>query len=309
VLDVNGISDSIEGLASASNQTTGVVQQGTANLTLDAASGDNSYYGTITGSGTLTKNGAATARLRGNNTLGAVNVNDGALFFTGSNTTGPVTVNGGTLGGGGSVSGAVALNSSAHLAPGDVNTGIFTAGALTLNAGSVLDMELGVPIFSDKISVGGQLTLNGGSIDISNFNGQLDYTTYTLINYGTLVGSVNNLTLANNVEGFAFKLVDTGSSINLQVTVPGVPGDFNNDGVVDSSDYLVWQKYRNRDVDLPNDDDLPGPIGLAEYNLWRENFGRFAGDGGGGGGQVPEPAVAMLIALAGLGLACRRPRS
>jgi hypothetical protein len=36
---------------------------------------------------------------------------------------------------------------------------------------------------------------------------------------------------------------------------------------------------------------------VGHYNLWQQNFGRYAGDGGGSGGQVPEPAAGVLAAL------------
>src|SRR4029079_1453700 len=86
-------------------------------------------------------------------------------LFNGSNTTGTVTANGGTLGGTGSVSGTAIVNSGAHLAPG-ASIGTFGMGALTLNAGSVLDIDLDAPGTSDLMTIGGTLTLNGGSLNL-----------------------------------------------------------------------------------------------------------------------------------------------
>lgn len=306
--EMNGVSDTIAGLASNVGHTSGVVQQGAVGLTLDTTGGSSTYSGTITGTGTFTKSGAGTQILAGSNSLGPVNVSGGMLLMHGSNTTGAVTVNSGTLGGTGSVSGTVIANSSAHIAPG-ASTGVFTAGALTLNAGSVLDMELGNPISSDRINVTGQLTLNGGSVNVTNFNGELDYTTYTLIEYGSLVGSVANLGTPLAPEGFAFELVDTGTRINLLVSAPGIDGDFNDDGLVDAADYVVWRKFDGTGIDLPNDGDLPGDIGPAEYGMWHENFGS-GGSAGGSPGNVPEPAAATLFVLGLIGcVASRRRRS
>jgi len=303
--EMNGISDTIAGLASNGGHTTGVVQQGAANLTLAATTGDNSFSGTITGSGTFTKDGAAIQRLNGNNTLGAVNVNAGSLLMFGNQTTGTVTVNGGTFGGEGAVSGNVVVNNTAHLAPG-ASPGTLFVGALTLNAGSVLDMELGLTFSSDFIEVPGQLSLNGGSVNLSNYNGLMDVGSYTLIDYGTLVGSVANLGTPTGPAGFSYELVDTGSLIQLVVAPPKIPGDFNDDGAVDAADYIIWKKLRDTEADLPNDDDLPGPIGSAHYALWQQNFGRSEGDGGQGGGEVPEPAAALLIILGMFGCAAKR---
>ena len=117
-LDMNSISDTVAGLASTAGQTTGLIKQGTANLTVSAASGSNTYDGTINGTGTFTKSGASTQILTGNNSLGPVAVSAGSLLFHGTNTTGAVTVNGGVLGGTGSVSGPVTANNTGHIAAG-----------------------------------------------------------------------------------------------------------------------------------------------------------------------------------------------
>jgi autotransporter-associated beta strand protein len=302
-LDMNGISDTIVGLASAADQTSGVVQQGSADLTLTGNSGDNSYYGAINGSGTFTKNGSATQSLQGNNTLGAVNLNDGSLILNGANTTGNITVNGGTLAGIGSVSGPVVVNNSGHLSPG-ASPGTFTAGELTLNAGSILDMELVSAGNGDLMVANGLLTLNGGTVNVLDETPVFGF--YPLIYYGSLAGSVANLT-AVGPEGFDYQFVDTGTSISLLVMPAGIPGDFNDDGTVDSGDYIIWKKFKDADVDLPNDNDLPGPIGLAEYGLWQQNFGRTSA-GGGGDGEVPEPTSAVLVMLAVIGFALPRSR-
>jgi autotransporter-associated beta strand protein len=285
------------------------VQQGAVGLTLATSGGTNSTYsGTITGTGTLTKSGAGTQILEGNNSLGPVNLNGGTLLLNGNNTTGTVTVNSGTLGGSGVASGSVIVNNTGHIAPGE-SPGFFTAGTLTLNPGSVLDMELGSTFNSDYINVTGQLTLNGGSINVTNYNGLLDYGTYKLIDYGTRIGSIENLVEPADLPDFVFDLVDTGSQINLLVSEPGIEGDFNNDGLVGAEDYVVWKKFEGVEADLPNDNDLGGAVGPAEYAMWQQNFNPD-GSGGGSPGNVPEPAAVMLVAVAMIGFAgCRRRRS
>jgi autotransporter-associated beta strand protein len=306
-LEMNGVSDTIAGLASNAGHTTGVVQQGAANLTVAASSGDNTYSGTITGSGTFTKDGAATQRLNGINTLGAVVINSGSLLFLKNNTTGNVTVNGGTLGGTGSVSGAVTVNSGAHLSPG-ASVESLGVGSLTLNAGSVLDIEIETIGVNDLINVAGLLTLNGGSINVSMAEGGEFFPgVYPIIDYETLNGSLASLGTPIGPEGFDYELVTTGSRLDLVVSVAGIPGDFNDDGAVDAMDYIIWKKLRDTEADLPNDGDLPGPIGSAHYALWQQNFGRSEGDGGGqGGSEVPEPAAAVLIVLGMVGFAAIR---
>jgi autotransporter-associated beta strand protein len=279
-LDMNGITDTVASLAGSG----GAITQGAAGLTLAATSGSTAFAGTITGTATLTKNGGSTQILSGNNSLGPVALSAGALLFNGSNTTGAVTVSGGTLGGTGSVSGAVTVNTTGHLAPG-ASIESLDVGALTLNAGSVLDAELGAPGTGDRVNVTGLLTLNGGTINLIN-SGGLDAGTYTLFQYGSLTGSVASLGIpTGGPSNFTYALLDTGSAINLSV---GIPGDFNHDASVDAADYVAWLK----------NDGTP-----AGYDLWRSNFGRAAGSGAGAGlgdlASVPEPTT-ILMAACGL---------
>jgi hypothetical protein len=172
-------------------------------------------------------------------------------------------------------------------------------GALTLNAGSILDFELGAPGVSDVLNVNGLLTLNGGSINLADAGG-LGAGTYTLVNYNSLSGSVANLGTPTGPAGFSYQLIDTGSMINLAVTVPGVAGDYNNDGSVDAGDYVVWRMNQGTTNPLPNDNNIGGTIGQAHYDLWRAHFGETVGSGSqiGSGAPVPEPALAVLLAFA-----------
>jgi autotransporter-associated beta strand protein len=286
-LDMNGITDTVASLAGSG----GAVTQGAAGLTLAATSGSTTFAGTITGTGTLTKNGGSTQILGGNNSLGPVALSAGSLLFNGINTTGAVTVNGGTLGGSGSISSAVTVNNTGHLAPG-ASIESLDVGALTLNAGSVLDAELGAPGIGDRINVTGLLTLNGGGINLTNLGG-LDAGTYTLLQYGSLNGSVANLGMpSGGPSNFTYALIDTGSQINLSV---GIPGDFNHDATVDAADYAVW---------LKSDGTSTG------YDLWRSNFGRQVGTGAGAGlgnsANIPEPATVLMAACGLLSFAALR---
>jgi hypothetical protein len=68
----------------------------------------------------------------------------------------------------------------------------------------------------------------------------------------------------------------------------GVDGDYNDDGVVDAADYVMWRKHNGTNTDLPNDPN-PVPIDNDQYNTWRSQFGE-SGPGAGGESAVPEPA-------------------
>jgi hypothetical protein len=84
-------------------------------------------------------------------------------------------------------------------------------------------------------------------------------------------------------------------------------GDYNRDGTVDASDYVVWRKTLNQTVTRGSgaDGDANGIIQLADLNIWRANFG--ATSGGGASTAVPEPSAAILATLAAL--ACTSVRT
>ena len=137
-------------------------------------------------------------------------INGGSLLFNGANTTGPITVNsGGTLGGTGSVSGIVTVASGGHLAPG-ASIESLDMGGLTLNAGSVLDFELGPGGAQDLLGISGLLTLNGGSLHLTDTGG-MGAGTYPLIFYGSRSGNVSALGTPTGPAGYNYSLFDTGS--------------------------------------------------------------------------------------------------
>jgi autotransporter-associated beta strand protein len=96
----------------------------------------------------------------------------------------------------------------------------------------------------------------------------------------------------------------TGTGL-LQVTtfVPPPPlyGDYNHDHVVDAADYTVWRDHLDSSATLPNDQ-TPGDVTLADYDVWNENFGNISGAASGPDGVssdvVPESDALVLMLLA-----------
>jgi fibronectin-binding autotransporter adhesin len=115
----------------------------------------------------LTKSGAGTLVLSGNNGYaGATAVQGGTLLINGSHTGGGlITVAAGaTLGGNGTM-GDVEISDGGILSPG-ASAGHLTVNHLTLNPSSILNIELGAPTLvqgpgSDFVTVGQILTLDG----------------------------------------------------------------------------------------------------------------------------------------------------
>ena len=90
-------------------------------------------------------------------------------------------------------------------------------------------------------------------------------------------------------------------------TPVGITGDYNNNGIVDAADYVLWRDKLNQSVTLPNDS-TPGTVTQADYVAWRTNFGKSAGSGSDVAAAVPEAATIQLLILAALGSALARVR-
>ena len=124
----------------------------------------------ISGDGTLTKNGEGVLTLTGTNTYtGATLINAGGLRVNGALASDTVTVaSGAFLGGAGTISGDVVVQSGGILAPGN-SPGLLTVGSLMLNAGSFTQMELNgtatAGVDYDQIRVTGEATL-GGTLEL-----------------------------------------------------------------------------------------------------------------------------------------------
>ncbi|HEX2476168.1 MAG TPA: PEP-CTERM sorting domain-containing protein [Lacipirellulaceae bacterium] len=80
----------------------------------------------------------------------------------------------------------------------------------------------------------------------------------------------------------------------------GTAGDYNNDGVVDAADYVVWRKLLGTNTQLQNEGVgvTPGMVTDEDYTVWRTNFGSITPPGAGSVAAVPEPGALMLAMLA-----------
>jgi hypothetical protein len=88
-------------------------------------------------------------------------------------------------------------------------------------------------------------------------------------------------------------------SVALRSSVQILAGDYNNNGIVDAADYVVWRKG------------LGTIYTQSDYNVWRANFGQTAGSSSGAtaSAAVPEPTTLVLLMFTTTGCCLRRRRT
>jgi len=78
-----------------------------------------------------------------------------------------------------------------------------------------------------------------------------------------------------------------------------IAGDYNNDGVVDAADFVVWRRSMGQTgFGMLADGNLDARIDEGDYDVWRANLGQTAGGGSISLQNVPEPSALLLALLA-----------
>ena len=95
----------------------------------------------------------------------------------------------------------------------------------------------------------------------------------------------------------------------IRPVTAGVDGDYNNNGVVDGADYVLWRKDVTPLINEVNGV-TPGNTTEEDYVAWRERFGNSMSGSGSvadlGNSPVPEPPTSWLVVLAAMALILRR---
>ena len=220
------------------------------------------------------------------------------------------------------VAGSVSVTAGGHVAPG-VATGALTVGGVAFNAGSAFDIEIGGTTFNpptqvdyDRLIVdnggAGTATL-GGTLNVSLINGFrtgcercVSHSSATTSSTGTFAAT--NLPSLGGGNSWQLNYLSDGVELKVVAGAVGVPGDFNNNGVVDAADYVLW---RNGGP-LQNEVSDPGVVNAQDYTDWRARFGNTSGSGSGLGSSsaVPEPTTLSICGLALLltGVSMRKGR-
>jgi hypothetical protein len=257
--------------------------------------------------------------------------NGGTLNFTGG------TLHVGTFNGD-------LTNEGGTLAPGSSIGNTLVLGEFTQEAG-VLEFELGGTAPGsehDLLSVTGNVVLMAGELHLLLLD---EFTpdpsdTFTVLNSNNLFGFFDNIETGDRLEtldGRGSFLVHYGAGSEfatneirltefMATVTESVAGDYNQDGIVNAADYIVWRNHEGTEFDLPNrDPEAMGNIDQADYQFWVENFGNTSGSGSSiphsafripNSSAVPEPSGIILAAIAlvsrlfgGTGLRLRYNRS
>jgi hypothetical protein len=114
---------------------------------------------------------------------------------------------------------------------------------------------------------------------------------------------------------FVDQSAGTGYFDDLQATmIPAqvaVPGDYNNNHVVDAADYVSWRANLGAPTESGiNNNGDGGGVTASDYAYWRAHFGNTSGLGAGSvSAAVPEPASFVLLLMAAGGGCIWRGRS
>jgi hypothetical protein len=112
--------------------------------------------------------------------------------------------------------------------------------------------------------------------------------------------------------GNHFTMSVSPRSMVVLLIAPRLPGDFNNDGVVDAADYTVWRDTQGQiGQDLAADFTGSGgaPDGIVDdldYQFWVAHFGATAGSGAGATSVIPEPSSLVVLGIGSLALPAPR---
>lgn len=223
---------------------------GNPTLAIGGNNGNGHFQGVIQNDFPVLKTGSGTQILSGANTYtGGTTVSGGTLLVnntTGSGTgTGAVLVNANaTLGGSGSITGAVASQSGSFLAPGSNGIGTLTTGPLTLAGTYRCELD---GSSADQIAVTGNLNLTGSALQISTISpsppGTYVIATYT----GTLIGTFGGALPA----GYA---LDYSTANQIRLIVP-----------TGSDPFAHWASANGITGGKNGDDDGDGVKNLVEF--------------------------------------------
>jgi fibronectin-binding autotransporter adhesin len=260
---------SLTGTNTGLNNFAGQIVDGTGGATSLNKSGPgqwvlsnvNTYSGgTTVSSGTLSLASAFSTNNIASSTL--INVAAGSVLNTGglANATLALAANQ-TLTGAGSVTGSLTAPALSTINPGTVTSGNAGSGALAISGGlslfsnSTVNFGLnGASGTANLVSVGGALALpaSGAPVNVnlyapntsSQFFPGSGTTTYDLFQYGSLTGSLSELSVANGVGAYSYSFgtvaIGGADYVQLSTTLVNIVATWSNTGAGNWSNPSNW---------------------------------------------------------------------
>ena len=199
------------------------------------------------------------------------------------------------------------VNNGGTLAPGHSPGTTEIMGDLTLNSG-VLEIEIGgnAPGQYDRLEVhgttqlGGMLRVRLVDLGTGTFVPQLGDVFGFLAAFGGAGDMFDSFDLPGLSPGLQWAIQPGNVTVFLTVvSAAPLPGDYNNNGVIDAADYTVWRDHLGSNFALANETASFGVVDLEDYNVWKSNFGAMAGNGADSIGDqaVPEPTCLVLLSM------------
>jgi fibronectin-binding autotransporter adhesin len=279
--------------------------------------GENTLAANIGNNGTgvlsVIKDGPGTWVLSGVNTYtGATTINKGTLLLNANQSlaTGAVTVQSdATLGGNGTIGGPVTVNTGGRLlvSPG----GMGMSGNLFMSDEAEATFVFTNPLVKDsKVTGDGALTL-AGTLNV-DFSGGTYGDGWSAVLFDGIYGTFYSGDFAEvTATGLASGMLATFdvSTMTLTLTLNVVPGDTNDDKVVDAADFINLKKNFNKFTSgatkAEGDFNSSGTVNWADLGILMNNMGT----GGGAPATAPEPCSAMLLMFGAAALLRRRRKA
>ena len=281
----------IDALTGAGYIDRGIGGTTTGGLEIGVNNGSGSFSGVIQNSVgdskiNLKKSGSGIQTLTGTNTYtGSTAVNDGKLIVDGSlGTTAVAVESGATLGGIGSIGGAVNVKAGAFVAPGNTGARTLTVASATLAGTYQCELDAAT---GDSVAVTGALTVVSGTT-IAITAGSPEATSYTIATYGSLVGSFDDMTVTGMPSGYVLNTATAGQIKIVKATgysswindyypgetdqnIVGPNADPDNDGIPNAVEMVIGNiPDVNLTANLPTIELVTDPAGVpaGDYLLF-----------------------------------------
>lgn len=154
------------------------------------------------------------------------------------------------------------------------------------------------PALDDFIGLNGEVRYLGVRVDLNDAGHAMFNNNASQYWYGWIGVRIDNEADATGtVTGWAYESTMGMSIIAGDVGDVGQDGDFNDDGIVDGRDFLLWQRGGS-----------PNTLSAADLDAWQTNYGM--GSLAANATTVPEPGTAVVTAIGSIcllsGFAMRR---